>query len=491
MSRRALLLPGPAALLALFFGVRLGVSPLKHYDLFFHLAGGRYVLEHGFNRVDPFSVTGTAGWVPHEWGFGVISVLLVKVLGAAGPALLTGALVAANVLLLWAAVGRAVPRRGLLALAVLGLVLAVQSPTWSQERPFHLGHLLFTLAVLGAQAWRGGNDRVLWFAPLLGALWANMHGSWLLGPALLGATAVGQALDAPEQRPRAVRAIVASIAMYLASALSPSGPSIWLYPLHHSALQSTQNINEWVPLDLAVGWSWVYLALLGAAIFCVGQAPVRRIAILLPAVGLGLAALKVQRHAPFGAVLVGLTLLEHAAPIRGLAWPEFLRRPAQALDELFARWSAGARGAIWPALALVLLAGASWRNPVPVEQGVLRSRFPLACFEALRKLPPGKVLNRFTIGGAISYFAGTDYKVFIDSRNDPFPQPIHDDYTRILWSEPGWEESLARYDPDYLLWDEENPGNILLNQLRQRGGWREETRDGQYVLWVRTRSTSR
>lgn len=491
MSRRALLIPGPAALIAWVLGVWLGLSPLKHYDLFFHLAGGRYVLEHGFNHVDPFSVTGTAGWVPHEWGFGVISVLLVKVLGGMGPALLTGALAAANVLLLWAVLGRATPRRGLLALGVLGLILAVQSPTWSQERPFHLGHLLFALTVLGTQAWRSGNDRVLWFAPLLGALWANLHGSWLLGPALLGATAVGHALDAPEQRPRAVRALVASLAMFLASALSPSGPSIWFYPLHHSALASTQNINEWTPLDLTAGWSWAYLALLGVALFCVGQAPVRRIAILLPALGLGIAALRVQRHAPFGAVLVGLALLEHAAPIRGLVWPESLRRLTRAIDELFARWSANARGALWPALTLFLLAVMSWQHPVPVEQRVLRSRFPLACFEALRKLPPGKVMNPFTIGGAISYFAGPDYKVFIDSRNDPFPQPIHDDYMRIRWSEPGWEESLARYDPDYLLWDEENPGNILLDQLRQRGGWREETRDRQYVLWVRNRSTAR
>ncbi len=490
MSPRALLIPGPAALLALYLGVRLGLSPLKHYDLFFHLAGGRYVLEHGFNRVDPFSLTGTAGWVPHEWGFGVFCVLLVKVLGAAGPALLTGALVAANALLLWAVLGRAAPRRGLLALGVLGAVLLVQSPTWSQERPFHLGHALFALAVLGVQAWRSGNDRILWFAPLLGAAWANLHGSWLLGPALLGSTAVGLALEAPEQRPRALRAIAASVAMFLAAALSPSGPGIWLYPLHHSVLKSTQNINEWVPLDLAVGWSWVYLALLGVAIFLVGQAPVRRIAILLPAVGLGLAALKVQRHAPFAAVLVALALVEHAAPVRGVAWPELLRRGVRAVDEGLARWSARANGVLWPVLALLLLAVVNGQKPVPVEQGVLRSRYPLAIFEALRRLPPGKVMNRFTIGGAISYFAGTDYKVFIDSRNDPFPQPIHDDYTRILWSEPGWEESLTRYDPDYLVWDQENPGNILLDQLRLRGGWREEAQDGGYVLWVRTRPAS-
>jgi hypothetical protein len=484
------LLPGPAALLALYLGVRLGLSPLKHFDLFFHLAGGRYVLEHGFSRVDPFSVTGTAGWVPHEWSFGVLAVLLVKGLGAAGPALLTGALVAANVLLLWAALGRVAQRRGLLALGALGLILAVQSPTWTQERPFHLGHLLFALAVLGVQAWRAGNDRLLWFAPLLGVAWANLHGSWLLGPALLGSTAVGHALDDPGQRPRAVRALAASIVMFLAAALSPSGPSIWLYPVEHSLLRSTQNINEWVPINLAAGWSWAYLALLGMALFYVGQAPARRIAILLPTLGLGLAALKVQRHAPFAAVIIAVALLEHAAQGRELGWPEALRRPLRALDDAFARWSSAAHGALWPAMALLVLAGVSWQNPVPVEQGLLRRRFPLSCFEALGKLPPGKVLNEFAIGGALSYFAGTDYKVFIDSRNDPFPQPIHDDYMRLLWLEPGWEESLARYDPDYLLWEWDSPGNILLEQLQLRGGWREEVRDGPYVLWVRARPGS-
>jgi hypothetical protein len=143
------LLPGPAALAALVLAVRLGMSPLKSFDLFFHLAGGRFVLEHGFTRVDPFSVTGTAGWVPHEWGFGVLCVLLLRWLGAAGPALLVAVLVSANVLLLWRALNRAASgHRGLLAVAALGAVLLVHAPTWPQERPYHVGHLLFTLAVL-------------------------------------------------------------------------------------------------------------------------------------------------------------------------------------------------------------------------------------------------------------------------------------------------------------------------------------------------------
>jgi len=109
-------------------------------------------------------------------------------------------------------------------------------------------------------------------------------------------------------------------------------------------------------------------------------------------------------------------------------------------------------------------------HPTPVEQGVKRAHIPLEALETLRGLPPGKVLNTFVIGGPISFFAGPDYKVFIDSRNDPFPLSIHEDHDRLLWGEPGWEEALDRYDPDYLLWEVTNPGNILLDNLRARGG---------------------
>ncbi|WP_223756358.1 hypothetical protein [Myxococcus sp. RHSTA-1-4] len=487
---RSLLLPGPAALLALVLAARLGMSPLKHFDLFFHLAGGRFVLEHGFTRVDPFSVTGTAGWVPHEWGFGVLCVLLIRWLGAGGPALLVAALVSANVLLLWKALGRAASgHRGLLALAVLGTVLLVQAPTWPQERPFHVGHLLFTVAVLCVQSWRAGNNRILWVFPFLGAAWANLHGSWPLGPALLGAIAVGSVLDAPgpESRRRAVRAVAFSVAAFLAAGLGPDGPAIYLYPLHHSVLESTQGINEWRPLDLNLSWSWAYLALAGATLFAVGGAPSRKVAILLPAAVLGIAAIKVQRHAPFAAVLLALALLEHAtrSPVAeaGPAW----RRTVKRLDGALAHWSARARGTPWPALVLAALATTHVMNPTPVEQGVKRAHIPLGALDALRGLPPGRVLNPFVIGGLVSFFAGPDYKVFIDSRNDPFPLAIHQDYDKLVWGEPGWEEALAKYDPDYLLWKVENPGNILLDNLRARGGWREQARDGDYVLWVRER----
>ncbi|MFP2911069.1 hypothetical protein ACLESD_39755 [Pyxidicoccus sp. 3LFB2] len=211
-------------------------------------------------------------------------------------------------------------------------------------------------------------------------------------------------------------------------------------------------------------------------------------AILLPAAVLGLAAFKVQRHAPFAAVLLALALLEHAAQApTGAGALDAWKRTWKRLDDALAAWSARGQGFVWPALVLVALAFVHGRQPTPMEQGVLRAWIPLEALDALRRLPPGRVLNPFVIGGPISFFAGPDYKVFIDSRNDPFPLAIHQDYNKLVWGEPGWEEALAKYDPDYLLWKRENPGNILLDSLSARGGWREQARDGDYVLWVRER----
>ncbi|RKH52707.1 hypothetical protein [Corallococcus llansteffanensis] len=483
-------LPAPAGLLACGLLLWLAAQPLRSYDLFFHLAGGRYILEHGFSRVDPFSLTGTAGWVPHEWGFGVLCALLLKTLGAAGPALFVAALIAANVLLLHVALRRAgASDAHLLALVALGLVLGVQSSTWPQERPFHIGQLFFVLAVLGLQAWRAGNGRWLWAFPVLGLAWANLHGSWPLGPALLASSALGQSLDdpTPASRRRTVRALAAALAMFLVAGLSPDGLHIYLYPLQHALLPSTQTIYEWRPLDLEYRWSWAYLALFAGFFFVVGRARARRIAVLLPALVLGIAALKVQRHAPFAAVLLALALMEHAGLAHASESPSVFERLRARMERGLSAWSAGTSLALWPGIALLALVVMHAGRPLPVETRT-HATIPVHLLQALREQPPGRVLNRFILGGPISYFAGAGFKVFIDSRNDPFPPAIHDAYEQLVLSRPGWEEALERYDPDYLVWDTVNPGNLLLDHLRERGGWREAVRDGGYVLWVRERS---
>jgi hypothetical protein len=459
--------------LALLVAVPIALSPLKNYDLFFHLAGARWILTHGFTRQDPFSVTGTAGWVPHEWGFGILAELSLRVSGAAGPELLTATLVAAFVLLAWRAIRSASSAPGLVELGVLALTLVSQAFTWYQERPYHLGHVLFAVAVLLTQAWRRGSQRAHWALIPLCALWANLHGSWILGPALLGSTAVGALLDGGDaaHRRRCALALGVAALAYLASALSPSGPSIYLYPILHSLLSSTGTLEEWRPLDLTLRWARYFLAFAFLAAFVCGGARPRAWAILLPTLGLTVASLGAQRHAPFAALLLAIFVAEHHHHLAPSRLPAAVRGAFQRLQGWSTSWLQRADGAAWPFLVLAGLAVAAVLHPVPVRERLYPGRFPLACFDALKSLPPGKVLNRFIMGGPLSYFAGPEYKVFIDSRNDPFPQRIHDDYDAFVYGLPGWREALARYSPDYVLWNRTGPGSALPELLLREGGW--------------------
>ncbi len=459
-------------MLALLVTVPIALSPLKNYDLFFHLAGARWILAHGFSFQDPFSVTGTAGWVPHEWGFGILAELSLRVLGAAGPELLTATLIACFVLLAWRAIRSASASPGLVELAVLVLALVAQKFTWYQERPYHLGHVLFALTVLLTQAWRRGDNRAPWLLVPLCALWANLHGSWLLGPVLLGATAMGALIDGGDavHRRRCVLAMGAAGFSYLAAALSPSGPSIYLYPILHSALASTQTLEEWQPIAF-VGWARYYLALVLLAAFVCGGARPRSWALILPMLGLTMAALGAQRHAPFSALLLAVFIAEHHHRLVPSALPSAVRAAWSRLDGWSASWIHKAGGAAWPFVVLGALALSAALHPASVREHIYPGRFPLVCFDALKELPPGKVLNHFIMGGALSYFAGPEYKVFIDSRNDPFPEPIHDDYDKFVYGMPGWREALAHYSPEYVLWNLEGVGGVLPDMLQREGGW--------------------
>jgi len=467
------LLPGPAALLALLVTVPIALSPLKNYDLFFHLAGGRWLLSHGFTREDPFSVTGTAGWVPHEWGFGILAELSLRVFGAAGPELLIATLISTFVLLAWRAIRAVSPTPGLVELGVLCLTLVSQAFTWYQERPYHLGHVLFALAVLLMLAWRRGSQRAPWLLVPLCALWANLHGSWILGPALLGSTAIGAWMDGGDaaHRRRCLLALGAAALAFLASALSPSGPSIYLYPLLHSVLASTQTLEEWQPLDLTLIFARYYLAFAFLAVFVWGGARPRSWALLLPALGLTVASLGAQRHAPFAALLLAVFIAEHHPRMAPSVLPDAVRAAWKRMDGWSAAWIQRAGGTAWPFVVLAGLAFSAVLHPASIRERIYPGRFPLACFDTLKSLPPGKVLNRFIMGGALSYFAGPEYKVFIDSRNDPFPQEIHDDYDKFVYGLPGWRDALARYSPDYVLWNRTGPGSILPDALQREGSW--------------------
>ncbi|MGV3619933.1 MAG: hypothetical protein ACO1OB_03900, partial [Archangium sp.] len=432
---KRLLLPSPAVIVALFVLLPAATAPIESPDLMFHLAGGRWLLEHHeFPTVDPFSPTATPT-VPHEWVWGVWCELSVRALGGAGPKVLTAALIAALLIGLWRML-----RVG--SMSAAALFIAALFPlhfTWWQERPFHLGHLCFLGFWWALDRWRRGERHATWWLFGVTVLWANLHGSWVLSPITAGLTTLVSR--------RWKDGAIATVACLGAAAIHPSGLKNLIYPVVHQLLPSTRYILEWRALPLGFVFSWVLIALFVLAAWLTVKAKDRQA--LIPALALGIAAFIARRHAPFASLALVLAIAEQLRGESKDVWPR--------------------GGSIWAAAALTLITAASALHPRSLRDSLDGGFFPLAAIDELQKREPGRVLAQFEWGGVVSAFGGPQFQTFIDSRNDPYPIEIHRAYHAIRQQQPGWREAFTAFAPKYVLWSAEEDGAPLRNQLVAEG----------------------
>ncbi|MFO0702449.1 MAG: hypothetical protein U0514_00995 [Candidatus Andersenbacteria bacterium] len=167
------------ALLA-FLSWKLPTDP----DLFWHVRAGNDILAHGIPHVNWYSHTfATFPWVDHEWAVEVPMALLHRLGGfrlvtVAFALLLTGTLTFG---LKWA-----LPRRVAWPwVLVAGGTIAWLSASFLGSRPQMLTYLLLLL-LLGLLRRLREQPRYLWLVPVLLLAWANLHGSFILGLAVLG-----------------------------------------------------------------------------------------------------------------------------------------------------------------------------------------------------------------------------------------------------------------------------------------------------------------
>lgn len=441
MDLKRLVTPSPAALIALLIVAPAGRAPLEANDFFFHLAAGRWWIGRGaFPATDPFSPTASAQ-APHEWVWGVLCELSLRLCGGAGPKLLVATLIVASFAVLWRLLAPKTDfSSGALRIALFGVALWTQSFTWYQERPFHLAHLTFGLWLLALEAFSSKPDSNLRFAGVVGvsALWANLHGSWVLGPVFLGVLLVAKL----RERALATRWVALLVGCTLVAAIHPAGIQNLLYPVQHQFLTSTQNITEWAPLDFSFGFTWALVALVGVVLWRLARRDVHGdLSVALPALALTLAAFWSRRHAPFAGMALSVAaarLLEGPSPL--------------AADRLLLVWTQRTSGFIWPVALLASLVMSAQQHPRTVRESIDESWYPLAGLDELTRRPPGRVLAKFEWGGLVSAMGGTGYQTFIDSRNDPYPQDIHDAYNEMRALKPTWKQRLAAFNPDYVLW---------------------------------------
>ena len=154
-------------------------------DIWWHLADARQIFtSHQFLRTETTSFT-VAGkpWVDPEWLSEIPYWAGYRALGLRGVYLTTWLVLSANLLLFyWRGLWRTGHAGAALLASSLGLVLLTVN---SGPRTIAIAYLAMASELMILERAEAGKKGLLWLLPLLFCVWANLHGSWLIGIGLL------------------------------------------------------------------------------------------------------------------------------------------------------------------------------------------------------------------------------------------------------------------------------------------------------------------
>ena len=412
------------------------IAPLPAVDLAYQVRVGELILTTGqIPAADTFTFT-VAGspWVDQQWLAQVLLALGFRAGGWELLAVLRAVLVAgAFGLVAAAAIARGASWR---SASILSLVaFAIASPALAL-RPQLFGIVIFA-ALLWLIADRERHPGRLWVAPVLIVLWANVHGSVVLAPILLGYAWLD---DVVRRRPSRASLLV-FLAGTAATFVTPFGLGVWTYAVGIGVdPQIAGQVSEWQrTTPFTVPGLMFYVSAAGALLVAAwGRARLSVVDWLWLATLLVIGAWAVRGLAwwPLGAVLV----LAAALPVRQAT---HVRRRPNRLNTTVA-------GVIGAAIIVAL----PWLRPPDALTGRagLLSYAPSGLAAALRETAPSGA-RVFVPQVWASWFewAVPDARYFLDSRFELYPADVWEDYDGIAGGGAGAASLLDRWSVDVVV----------------------------------------
>ena len=441
-------------------------SVFRDGDVSWHVAAGRWILEHGrVPKTDPFSFT-MAGqpWVAHEWLPEVAFALGFDLAGHAGLAAVVGLVLMALFAVAFAFLRRRVgPIAMLVAFASLYAVL--QPFIMARPHVFAWAFLAGWTSVLLAS--RDAGRPPPWALVGLMFVWANVHASFFIGFVVAACVALDACIDARWSRPVVVRWFLFGLASLAASLLNANGLPGFLHPFMISGMDSLHAIGEWRP-STPRATPLFYGILLAALAGVLLRRPQFRIGeVLLLVVTLGLAFTHIRHQSVFMILAVLIVT------------PKFAGEGRRSAGPLFA--SVGERRA-WIAAAIVAgLAISAVPSAIPIrprETFANPSGLIAHIPESLKNQP---VLNEYSMGGPLIL---SGIKVFIDGRADMYGDAFVSDYLKIIEADvPVFDRAVCKYGIRWTMLQADNP---MLKVLDSSSAWKRIYSDKVGVIHVRT-----
>jgi hypothetical protein len=429
-------------------------------DVSWHIATGEWILDHrALPTTDPFSFTWAGKpWVPIEWFAEVVMAAAYRLAGHSGiAALATAALIALHAVIFFNAIRHVRPWVAAGALIAMDVVLIPMM----LARPHLLAWVLiagWTSVMLRA---RDEDCAPPLVAALLMVLWANLHGSFVIGLVIAGAFGL-EALLAAADRGRALRQWgLFGIACGAAVLVNANGLDGLLHPFSIASLEMLPLIDEWKPSTPAV--TPFFFAVLGAVLALLvwkrPRMPLARWALL--AFLLVMAMLQVRHQAVLA--IVAAMLLP----------PALSRGAALALD-------ARRLAAIVVAAVAALLVAV--RAVLPIQLPYTEANPWALIAKVPRELRSQPVLNGYSMGGPLIL---SGIRPYVDGRGDMYGDELVVGYKRITEGDAAaLSEAVGKWDIRWAILP--NRYAKLLALLDRSPGWRRIYKDEVGAIYVRT-----
>jgi len=399
----------------------LGDALLKDSDSFWQIKIGQWILDHhALPYTDFYSFTHFGEpWISTSWLSQVLFAIAHAQLDWAGPVILSSLAIAiATAIFVYRLDAHLEPARSVLV-ALLALALST-GHMLARPHILALPVMVAWIGALMAAADRRGSPSWLWL-PLM-ALWANLHGGFVLGLALIAPIALEAVWEARADRRIALglRWMLFGVGALIASCCTPYGWKTLLGAANILSLGRVLSlIGEWQASDFS-SFTPFEGALLGLIAFGFYRGLVISPPRILLVLGLIWMALTHVRNIEIFAFLVPLVL---AKPLGSLSPSISVDTDAQRGDVLLTRHVT--------ALAAVTIVIAAWAS---TSIYLTRHRFtfttthtPVAAVDLLKQQKAQRVFNAYEFGG---YLISRDIPVFIDGRAELYGESFEMDFYR-------------------------------------------------------------
>lgn len=380
------------------FAVVVAAHTRADPDLFANVRFGLDLLDaRAVTVAERYAFTASTPFMNHEW----LSQVVMALVWLAGDGRALVALKVVLAALTWVPIDRVLAATAPHLRSAGPLLVVAALSTWGNN----LRAQSFSFVAFAVLIWllhRSREEpRMLWWLPLVFAIWVNLHGGWLVGGLVLAAWTGAHLLSAPRRR-LGVTSLAVGITSLLATLANPYGFAMLEF-LGTTVGFSRHDITDWQPIHRAGAAAAVTWAACCIVVLMATRSPGRPatpwlVVLLL----LASASARVSRITVFFALVTVAVALPCALP----------RRESRRYDPMPRK---AALGGI--ALAVVVASGMTWRNA-----GCIRMDGPwvpdLPTTRAMMTLPPGRMVTFFDWGHLLIWHRRGELHVSIDGRRE-------------------------------------------------------------------------